>query len=90
MVLVPGLGRSRAAAILPLHHIAVIPFSSVYPTLEAWMRVRRENGRLCAWMTDSSQVAVVTGPSKSADIELNLTLGVHGPKLVHALMVDDR
>jgi L-lactate dehydrogenase complex protein LldG len=89
IVLAPGPGRSRAAGLLPLHHLVLVPLSRLYPTFEAWLLVLRQQGRLEALVRDSGQIAFITGPSKSADIELNLTLGVHGPKVVHAIVFDD-
>jgi L-lactate dehydrogenase complex protein LldG len=32
----------------------------------------------------------VTGPSRTSDIELTLTLGVHGPKSLYAWVLDER
>lgn len=89
MAFVPAPGRSRAAALLPVYHIALVPMSRIHPTIEAWMEGLRANGRLEDLIRDEAQLAFVTGPSKSADIELNLTLGVHGPKVVHAVIFDD-
>jgi L-lactate dehydrogenase complex protein LldG len=36
---------------------------------------------------DAAHLAFVTGPSRTADIELTLTRGVHGPKSVHIVLV---
>jgi L-lactate utilization protein LutC len=82
-------GTNRAASLLPLHHIALIPFSRLYPTIEAWLSAQRRRGELADFMHDHANVTMISGPSKSADIEGNLTLGVHGPKFVHAILFDD-
>lgn len=89
MVVVPGHGMSRAASLLPMHHIALVPVSKVFATLESWLAELRSNGSLVGLVRDHAQIAFITGPSKSADIELNLTLGVHGPRDVHAIIFDD-
>jgi L-lactate dehydrogenase complex protein LldG len=85
----PAGGRSRAASLLPGQHIALVPFSRIYATLESWLSELRSTGQLIAFTRQSRQLVFVTGPSKSADIELNLTLGVHGPRIVHAVLFDD-
>jgi len=89
MLLVSGDGKSRVASLMPFYHIALIPFSRLYPTIEAWMSEQREKGDLAGIMRDYANATLITGPSKSADIEMNLTLGVHGPKHVHAILFDD-
>ncbi|NIM48365.1 MAG: hypothetical protein GTN62_01735 [Gemmatimonadales bacterium] len=89
VVVASGVGRNRAASLLPLHHLMIVPTRRIYPTFEAWLRMLREGGRLETFLRESAQIVFITGPSKSADIELNLTLGVHGPRVVHALVVDD-
>ncbi len=88
-VLAPGPGRSHAASLLPPYHLMLVPFSRMHSTLEAWLQQLRGEGRLGTLLKESAQIAFVTGPSKSADIELNLTLGVHGPRAVHAIVFDD-
>jgi L-lactate dehydrogenase complex protein LldG len=89
VALVPGPGRSRAASLLPLRHMILVPMSRIYPTVEDWLRSLRQADRLRDLLQRSAQIVFVTGPSKSADIELILALGVHGPKVVHAVVFDD-
>ena len=84
-----GVGKCRAASLLPLLHIVLVPFSRIHPTFESWLSKLRTSGQLIASLRQSRQLVFVTGPSKSADIELNLTLGVHGPRIVHAVLFDD-
>ncbi|MCB0161848.1 MAG: LUD domain-containing protein, partial [Caldilineaceae bacterium] len=87
--MVAGPGRNRAASLLPIRHIALIPTSRLYPTMEAWLAELRADGRLVDTLRQSANWSMITGPSKSADIGGELTLGVHGPKFVHAILFDD-
>lgn len=50
---------------------------------EAWDRLRTELGGM------PRNVMLVTGPSRSADIEQTLELGAHGPRNLHVIIVDD-
>jgi L-lactate dehydrogenase complex protein LldG len=62
----------------------VVPASRILRSLEdAWDLLRRERGAL------PRQVAFVSGPSRTADIEMTLVLGIHGPYRVHVVLVDE-
>lgn len=89
IVVASGRGKSRAASLLPLRHLLLVPMSRIYPTFEAWLHALRQDQTLGSYLRVSGQIVFITGPSKSADIELNLTLGVHGPRVVHALIFED-
>lgn len=77
---------SRSASLLPYRHLALIPFARLYPTMEDWLHEQRTAGILVDYFRTHPNVAMISGPSKSADIEMNLTLGVHGPKFLHAIL----
>lgn len=89
MLMATGPGANRSASLLPYRHVALIPYSRLYRTFEDWLREQRDAGKLVDTYRSRANLALITGPSKSADIEMNLTLGVHGPKFVHVILFDD-
>lgn len=88
LLLASGPQTPRAPSLLPFRHVALVPLSRLYPNIEAWLAERRERD-LLQFMRAHANLALVSGPSKSADIEMNLTLGVHGPKFLHVILFDD-
>lgn len=87
IVLRGGAGRPRLASLLAPIYIAIIRKSQLVRGLgEALMRLQSDYPD--DFFRDSSSLTFITGPSRTADIELTLTLGVHGPREVHAIMLD--
>ena len=82
LVLPSGPGRSQLASLLPPLHLAVLDAADIYSSLEAWLL---SNGP--RWLQDASGLVLVSGPSRTADIEMTLTIGVHGPKRVVVFVV---
>lgn len=78
-----GPGRSRTVSLLPPVHVALLPVSELYPDLPTWMALH--GGDI---LTKIANLTIISGPSKTADIELNLVLGVHGPGEVHVILLD--
>ena len=64
LVMRASAGQSRAASLLPLHHIVLVPASRIHPTVEAWIASLRKEGRLDETIRDSAQLTFITGPSK--------------------------
>lgn len=84
LMLLSGEGTHATTSLLPETHIAVVPASRVVRAMEdGWDRLRREHGRL------PRQVNFVSGPSRTADIEMTLVMGVHGPFRVHVIIIND-
>ena len=73
LVLVSSEDHPRSASLVPPHHVAVVRRGEIVPTMGAAL------AKLAASIPAASAINVVTGPSRTADIELQLTLGVHGP-----------
>ncbi len=83
-VLLPRKGVSRVVSLLPPVHIAVVESGQVLPSLDELFTLRRReflDGNLGSYMN------LISGPSRSADIEYQLVTGVHGPGEVHMVML---
>lgn len=73
LVLFSGPGRARTVSLLPPVHVALVERHQLYYSLAEVFDKERARMRRAASCT------VITGPSRTADIELTLTLGIHGP-----------
>ena len=90
LVLVSGRGRPRSTSLLPATHVAVFGRDRLVESLEQ-VGVMLEALHVNPALSMSGAVInFITGPSRTADIELTLTRGVHGPKDVHAIFVETR
>ncbi|MCP4870023.1 MAG: hypothetical protein GY898_15030 [Proteobacteria bacterium] len=67
-------GSPRTASLLPLLHVAIVRPDQLHPDLASALAADGE-----ALLRECSTINLVAGPSRTADIELTLTLGVHGP-----------
>ncbi len=56
---------------------------------DAWDLLRRENADALTGGFMPRNVMLVTGPSRSADIEQTLELGAHGPRRLHVVLIED-
>lgn len=84
VLLVHRPGRSRVVSLLPEHLLVLVPEGRLRPTLA---EVLAELAGAARAGVPWQNATLVTGPSKSADIELELVTGVHGPRWVHAVVV---
>jgi L-lactate dehydrogenase complex protein LldF len=72
LVLPAGDSQPLTTSLLPEVHVAIVHASQIVKTLEEGLRIPN--------VRRSSATVLVTGPSRTADIEMTLTIGVHGPK----------
>ena len=83
LMLLSGPDTFASAALLPETHIAVVPVSRIVANLEeAFARMRAEHGQL------PRATNIISGPSRTGDIEQTIVLGAHGPYRVHVILVD--
>jgi L-lactate utilization protein LutC len=80
-----GVGVPRAVSLLPETHICVITADSVVETFAAGLARAVEGPRGAARLP--SALLWIGGPSRTGDLEMVVTLGVHGPRAVEIVVV---
>ncbi len=83
LILWPSEKEPRLMSIVPPIHIAVLKADTIFNSLSEV--IQKEN-----WPAAMpTNIVLVSGPSKTADIEMTLAFGVHGPKELIVLIVED-
>ena len=79
----PGFGRSSTLTV-PVHVVLLPAGRILADMIDALPHVLRDTGGRMP-----SNVVIINGPSKTADIEMSLVTGVHGPKFLYAVVIED-
>ncbi|MBN1679230.1 MAG: lactate utilization protein [Anaerolineae bacterium] len=81
LVVTSGPGRSRLVTLLVSVHIALVPVSRLTADLFTWTAGRST--------PPPAMITLISGPSKTADIEQVMAIGVHGPKRFIVILYGD-
>lgn len=88
VVLYADKGIGRSVSLLPATYIAIVPKSTIVPR---FTQAAQEMNKM---MADAENfptcINLITGPSNSADIEMKLVVGVHGPIKATYIVIDDK
>ncbi|MFC0282830.1 lactate utilization protein C [Camelimonas abortus] len=84
LVLLSGPDNPTTLNFLPDNHIVVLDSADLVPSLEdVWARLRREVAG-----APPRTINMITGPSRSGDIDRTIFLGAHGPRALHVILID--
>ena len=81
LVLDAARERHRLISLVPPVHIAIVDAAKIYQTLGETLSVLHKSRDEV-----SATITFITGPSRTADIELTLAIGVHGPQELHVII----
>ena len=87
VVVLPRRGLSRLVSVVPPVHVAIVRPSDIVGTLDDLFALRRleyvgNGGEMGSYLN------FITGPSRTADIEQTIVVGVHGPREVHMALLN--
>ena len=82
LILWPSKKEPRLISLVPSIHIAVLQAEKIYSSFLEVMQKENWSAKM------PTNVVLISGPSKTADIEMTLAFGVHGPKELIVLVVE--
>jgi L-lactate dehydrogenase complex protein LldG len=82
LAVISAPGRGRMASLLPPAHIAVLRAAQIVPSLPHFLASHPDAADA------GSNLVFITGPSRTGDIEMTLSRGVHGPGVVHVVVIE--
>lgn len=87
LALTSGADTPTTLNFLPEHCLVLVSAKALCGTYEElWQKLRAATGETAHW---PRTVNLVTGPSRSADIEQKLLMGAHGPVKLHIFLLND-
>ncbi len=89
VMLVTNEGNAALVTTLPAVHISVFGIDKLVAGLDDATAMLKMLARSATGQRISTYVDFITGPSRSADIEQSLTIGVHGPGEMHCVVIDN-
>ncbi len=81
----PRTGLSRLVSLTPQVHVAIVKPQDVVPDLESFFKIQKRLYQEGSWPPYTN---LITGPSRTADIEQTIVIGVHGPREVHMVILE--
>lgn len=83
LVLAPDAGTPRTVSLVPPLHVALVYASTLHADLHAALHAERWSAGM------PTNLVLVSGPSKTSDIQQTLAYGAHGPRALWVVIVDD-
>ena len=79
LIVPSGPGQPMTASLLPEIHIAILRADTIFPDMPQAFKLEQ--------IRSAASTTLISGPSRTADIEMTLTIGVHGPRQVHVFCI---
>lgn len=89
LVLAEDEGNVRAVSNLPYKHLVVVGIEKAVMSAEEAMAVVQAQAVYGAGRITPTYYSLIAGPSRTADIEFRMAYGMHGPKEVHVVLLDN-